>query len=41
MFKGNILDSDGYGGLIQTAATNAVDNVIVENVYDGSGWIGY
>lgn len=39
---GNILDSAGYDGLIeQTAATNAVDNVIVENVDDGSGvdWI--
>ncbi|MFZ3093413.1 MAG: hypothetical protein WA127_06320 [Methanothrix sp.] len=41
VFKGNILDSAGYDGLIQTAATNAVDNVIVENVDDGSGvdWI--
>ena len=37
VFKGNMLDSNGHSGAkIDTVATNAVNNIIVENVDDGS-----
>jgi len=37
VFKGNVLDSNGSSGAkIDTVATNAVNNIIVENVDDGA-----